>query len=135
MQTDWIIGLVIMLLSMLAVVTDLNRDIELMGYDLGVRFSSTKSANQDVVIIKIDEASLQAKGGWPWPRDILAEATRKLSSARPAVIGYVLPLDREQSVHGLEYINELQSLVQKESGSTNAQMKRLLNKAKVKGQF
>ena len=132
LQTDWIIGLVIMLLSMLAVVTDLNRDIELMGYDLGVRFSSTKSANQDVVIIKIDEASLQAKGGWPWPRDILAEATRKLSSARPAVIGYVLPLDREQSVHGLEYINELQSLVQKESGSTNAQMKRLLNKAKVK---
>ena len=132
LQTDWIIGLVIMLLSMLAVITDLNRDIELMGYDLGVRFSSTKSANQDVVIIKIDEASLQAKGGWPWPRDILAEATRKLASARPAVIGYVLPLDREQSVHGLEYINELQSLVRNESGSTNTKVKSLLHKAKVK---
>ena len=63
-QTDWIIGLVVTLLCMVAAVTDLNRDLELSGYDLGVRFSSTKSANQDVVIIKIDEVSLQEKGGW-----------------------------------------------------------------------
>lgn len=120
-----------MLLCMLAVITDLNRDIELAGYDLGVRFSSTKSANQDVVIIKIDEASLQEKGGWPWPRDILAEATRKLAAARPAVIGYVLPLDRKQSVHGLEYIHELKKLVAKESGLNYGRVKRLLRSAEV----
>lgn len=130
-HTDWIIGLVVTLLCMLAVITDLNRDIELTGYDLGVRFSSTKSANQDVVIIKIDEASLQEKGGWPWPRDILAEATRKIAAARPAVIGYVLPLDREQSVHGLEYIQELQKLVAKESGLNYRRVKRLLRSAEV----
>lgn len=131
LQKDWIIGLVVMLLCMLAVITDLNRDIELAGYDLGVRFSSTKSANQDVVIIKIDEASLQEKGGWPWPRDILAEATRKLAAARPAVIGYVLPLDRKQSVHGLEYIHELKKLVAKESGLNYGRVKRLLRSAEV----
>lgn len=129
LQTDWMIGLVVMLLCMLAVVTDLNRDLELAGYDLGVRFSSTKSANQDVVIIKIDETSLLEKGGWPWPRDILADATRKLAAARPAVIGYVLPLDREQSVHGLEYIQELKELVANESGSNYGRVKRLLRKA------
>lgn len=117
---------------MLAAVTDLNRGIELAGYDLGVRFSSTKSANQDVVIIKIDEASLQEKGGWPWPRDILAEATRAIASARPAVIGYVLPLDREQSTHGTEYIRELKELVKKRAGGTYTQIKRLLRKAEVR---
>lgn len=132
LQSDWIIGLVIMLFCMLAVITDLNRDIELAGYDLGVRFSSTKSANQDVVIIKIDEASLKAKGGWPWPRDILAEATRKLAAARPAVIGYVLPLDREQSVHGLEYIRELQGIVRGDSSLNYGRVKRLLRKAEIK---
>ena len=120
-----------MLLCMLAVVTDLNRDVELIGYDLGVRFSSANSANQDVVIVKIDEASLQEKGGWPWPRDILAEATRKLAAAHPAVIGYVLPLDREQSVHGLEYIQELKKLVAKGSGLNYARVKRLLRNAEV----
>jgi serine/threonine-protein kinase len=130
-QTDWIIGLAVMLFCMLAAITDLNRDIELVGYDLGVRFSSTKSANQDVVIIKIDEVSLQEKGGWPWPRDILAEATRKLAYARPAVIGYVLPFDREQSVHGMEYIAELKNLVSNKSGANFAQVKRLLRKAEI----
>lgn len=130
-QSDWVIGFVVMLLCMLAAVTDLNRDIELSGYDLGVRFSSTKAANQDVVIIKIDEASLQEKGGWPWPRDILAEATRKLATARPAVIGYVLPLDREQSAHGLEYIHKLKNLVSKKSGKSFKQVKRLLHKAET----
>ena len=121
-----------MLLCMLAAVTELNRDIELVGYDLGVRFSSTASANQDVVIIKIDEASLQEKGGWPWPRDILAEATRTIASARPAVIGYVLPMDREQSAQGLEYIHELQDLVKDKSGGSFSQVKRLLRKAEIR---
>ena len=130
-QTDWIIGLVVTLLCMIAAVTELNRGIELSGYDLGVRFSSTKAANQDVVIIKIDEASLQAKGGWPWPRDILAAATRKLASAHPAVIGYVLPFDRDQSVHGLEYIHELKELVSNTSGRDFARVKRLLRKAEI----
>ena len=116
---------------MLAAVTELNRDIELSGYDLGVRFSSTKSANQDVVIIKIDETSLQEKGGWPWPRDIIADATRKLAATHPAVIGYVLPLDREQSVHGLEYIHELQDIVNKDKGGNLSQVKRLLRKAEL----
>ena len=120
-----------MLFFMLMTVTDLNRNIELAGYDLGVRFSSTKPANQDVVIIKIDEASLQDKGGWPWPRDLLAEATTILASARPAVIGYVLPFDREQSAHGLEYIHELKKLVSNQSGQDFAQVKRLLRKAEV----
>ena len=131
-QTDWIIGLVVMLVFMLATITDVNRDIELAGYDLGVRFSSTKTANQDVVIIKIDEASLQEKGGWPWPRDILAEATTIIAAARPAVIGYVLPFDREQSAHGLEYIQQLKELVKDKSGSNYAQIKNLIRIAESK---
>lgn len=131
-QTDWMIGLIVTLFFMLASVTDLNRGIELAGYDLGVRFSSTKTANQDVVIIKIDEASLQEKGGWPWPRDILAQATRIIASARPAVVGYVLPLAREQSAHGLEYIHELKDLVRDKSGRNFNQVKRLLRKAEIR---
>lgn len=130
-QSDWIIGLVVMLLCMLGSVTELNRDLELSGYDLGVRFSSTKSANQDVVIIKIDEASLQKKGGWPWPRNIIAEATKKIAATRPAVIGYVLPLDREQSTHGLEYIEAIKNLIAKESGLSSRRMKRLVRSAEA----
>jgi len=131
-QTDWMIGLVVTLIFLLASVTDLNRSIELAGYDLGVRFSSTKTANQDVVIIKIDEASLQAKGGWPWPRDILAQATSIIAAARPAVVGFVLPLDREQSSRGLDNIRALKDFVSDKSGKDFIQVKRLLRKAEIR---
>lgn len=130
-RTDLVIALTITLLAMLATVTGFNRNIELIGYDLGVRFSSTKSANQDVVIVKIDEASLQAKGGWPWPRDILAQATRIMAAARPAVIGFALPLDREQNAYGLEYIQKLKTLVQDESDDKYTEIKGLLRKAEI----
>lgn len=130
-RTDFVIAIAITLLAMLATVTGLNRNIELIGYDLGVRFSSTTSANQDVVIIKIDEASLQAKGGWPWPRDILAQATRIMAAAGPAVIGFALPFDREQSAYGFEYIQQLKSLVQDESEAKYAEIKNLVRKAET----
>ena len=87
-KTDWFIGLVVMLLFILAAITSFSRDLELFGYDLGVRFSSTKPANQDVVIIAIDDAALQEKGAWPWPRDMLADATLKLAAARPAAFAW-----------------------------------------------
>ncbi len=125
-QKDWIIGLLVMLFGMIASVTELNRDIELTGYDMGVRFSSTKAANQDVVIIRIDEKALAARGGWPWPRNILAEATTKIARAHPAVIGYALSFEREQSVNGLEYVEELKALVKKNSSLNYPQVKRLL---------
>ena len=130
-RTDIVIGLAITLLAMLATVTGLNRNIELIGYDLGVRFSSTKSANQDVVIIKIDEASLQAKGGWPWSRDILAQATKIMAESRPAVIGYALPFDREQSAYGLKYIQKIKTLVQDESNGNYTEIKDLLRQAEI----
>lgn len=130
-QTDRLIGLVIMLLGMLATITDSSREIELMGYDLAVRFSSSKSSKQDVVIIKIDEASLQEKGGWPWSRDILAQATRILADAHPAVIGYVLPFDREQNAYGMEYVKALKTLVRDEESEKYTEVKRLLNKAEI----
>lgn len=127
LQKDWTIGLAVVVLSLLATMTDLNRGIELAGYDLGVRFSSSKSANKDVVLITIDEASIQEKGGWPWPRDLLAEATRKIAKASPAVIGFVIPMDREQSLRGIDYIRELREYVDGESGLR--EVKRLLRKA------
>jgi len=130
-KIDRFIGLAIMLVGMLATITDTNRDIELMGYDLAARYSSTKSLKQDVVIIKIDEASLQQKGGWPWPRDILAKATRTIASARPAVIGYVLPFEREQMAHGMEYIQKLKTLIRDEDSDTYTEVKRLLRKAEI----
>ena len=120
-----------MLFGMLATVTDSNREIEFMGYDFAARYSSVKPVKQDIVIIKIDEASLRQKGSWPWHRDILARATDTIAAARPAVIGYVLPFEREQKPHGTESIQEIKNLIQDDNGKNATALKKLLRKVEI----
>lgn len=48
----------------------------------------TMPAPDDVVIVGIDNASIQALGAWPWSRDIHARIIDALSAAGARVIGY-----------------------------------------------
>lgn len=41
-----------------------------------------------VVIVDIDEASLKEHGQWPWPRNIVADLTRKIYESGPLVVGF-----------------------------------------------
>jgi len=42
---------------------------------------TTKPASTEIVIVAIDEASLQSIGQWPWPRAVFGRAINSLSSA------------------------------------------------------
>ena len=44
----------------------------------------------EIIIVAIDEPSLQAIGAWPWPRDRHAEALDRIAAARPRAIVYDL---------------------------------------------
>ncbi len=100
--------------------------LEALGYDLGVQFSSSKPANQDVVVVAIDDAALEARGAWPWPRDVLARAIDLLSSARPSVIGLALPLDTVQTYQGLEELQKINKMVSIPSARVSKPIKRKL---------
>ena len=43
---------------------------------------------QPVVIVDIDEASLNALGQWPWPRSLVAKLVDQITAAGAAVIGF-----------------------------------------------
>ncbi len=52
-------------------------------------FSVTNlSSDSDIVIIKIDDKSLQELGVFPWPRGLHANMVQLLDAVRPKVIGY-----------------------------------------------
>lgn len=105
------------------------KDVEWTAYDLGIRFSSARPANQDVVIVAIDDASIQELGSWPWPRDMLAKVTRQMSKAKPNVIGFGLQLDARESTRGLQYIQRLRNVFNKNWGRTGKSIKRILDQA------
>ncbi len=57
-----------------------------LNYDLG-RYLTFKPAPTDVIIVAIDEASLESIGRWPWSRIVHADLVNKLKREQARVIG------------------------------------------------
>lgn len=65
--------------------------LDYLHYDLSHHFAF-KPAPKDVIIIAIDEASLNKLGRWPWSRSVHADLVNRLSAEKAKVIGLDLIL-------------------------------------------
>ena len=63
--------------------------LRLKSFDLLFQ-SQQKEISQDIVVITIDEKSIEKNGQWPWKRDVLADTILQLSAQGAGVI--VLPI-------------------------------------------
>ena len=63
-------------------------NLRLRSFDLYQTIKPRVATLKPVVIVDIDEASLQALGQWPWPRTLLAELVTKIQDAGSAAIGF-----------------------------------------------
>lgn len=85
------LAVVLALVAVYALVTEMNVGMKQQAYDLIIknRFN-TPAPDPDIVLIDIDEASLEAMapqyGRWPWSRAVMAELTEALARARPRAI-------------------------------------------------
>ena len=58
-------------------------------YDVRMRATMPQTPDGRIVIVDIDDPSLQAKGQWPWARDRLAQLTTEIMERQQAaVLGY-----------------------------------------------
>lgn len=72
-------------------------ELRLKLFDLYQEFSPRQIESYPVVVIDIDEASLDAFGQWPWPRDLLAELVDFAAGADVHGIGFdILFPDRDR---------------------------------------
>jgi signal transduction histidine kinase len=65
--------------------------------DTFFRVTPVPSEPSKVVLVLIDDQSLEQYGRWPWSRGLLAQITRNLSDAGAAVIGLDILLSEPQS--------------------------------------
>jgi adenylate cyclase len=73
-------------------------DMENMLYDSRIRLSAPGGKDDRIVIIAIDEASLDKQGHWPWTRDKLAGLVEQLIEYDVAVVGFdVVFAERDES--------------------------------------
>lgn len=57
------------------------RALEELSGDWIWRLSATRETERRLIVVDIDEASLQRLGQWPWPRERLAQLSEKLGAA------------------------------------------------------
>ena len=50
------------------------------------RFRGRVEPPGDIVIVAVDDASLQQVGNWPWPRSVMASALDRISASRPRAV-------------------------------------------------
>src|SRR3990172_6368114 len=68
----------------------ISEQLESKTYDLRLRLRNTakkQSPPKDIVIVAIDDKSIEEIGRWPWRRDVMADLLNKGSSPRPKGIG------------------------------------------------
>lgn len=105
LRTEWWLVLLASALMLAGLVrTGGAARLDYMVYDLLLRTGSTAPAApaDNIVIVAIDNHSLDAIGTWPWPRDQQARLVTQILAARPRAVGLdVLLVDaRDPAVDG-----------------------------------
>lgn len=111
-KRDAFVGLAVVVFFLLSTGSHWVGWLDNAAYDLGVRFSSARPANENVVVVGIDDASLRALGPWPWSRSVLAAVSREVAADGAVAIGITLPLNHHQNLRGLETVRELRKAVE-----------------------
>ncbi len=112
-KTDWFLGVVVVVVVLFFSRSDLLQSLENKAYDLGVQMSSKVPSDQ-VAIIAIDDQSIANIGRWPWSRDVHAKMIDLLAGAKAKVIGHTVFFFEPQRDPGLDYIDKLAEIYNKE---------------------
>jgi CHASE2 domain-containing sensor protein/predicted Ser/Thr protein kinase len=106
-KREWVTGfLTVILVLGVHSCTNIVDNLERYAYDAGVRGSS-RTPQDNIAILAIDESSIENIGRWPWSRDIHAEMITKLSGAGAKIIAYTPIFSESQIDPGLQHINDL----------------------------
>jgi CHASE2 domain-containing sensor protein/signal transduction histidine kinase len=74
-------------IALVAAVTWLAPSLSAASLNTLFRLRGLLKPPEDLVIVAIDDRSLQRFGRWPWPRSLMAEAIEKLTETRCSAVG------------------------------------------------
>jgi len=89
---------------------DILQPLEHKVYDSVARLRQRKAATK-VVVLEIDDQSIQQLGSWPWPRSYLAEMVKLLSDAGAHAMGISLLYPTRELNPGLQEIISIKEML------------------------
>jgi serine/threonine-protein kinase len=119
---DWFVAVLIIVLLLTANhYTSVFQRLELLAYDMDIRYGVTGQSNPDIRIIAIDETSIKQLGPLPWPRSYHAKLLDQLNIASPGVIAFTIPFNEPRVDPALATIRESLLLIEESSLTTAKQ--------------
>ncbi len=92
--------------------------VDKKAYDVMMHLRAGGDVTEDIVLVAVDDDSIEKLGRWPWPRSILARGLDKISEGKPKVIGLSVILSEPEVSDGLKEIEGLKSLYEKRLAET-----------------
>ena len=77
----------LLFVTLFALRPTLLQPLDFINYDLLLRHFPDNHASSRVMIVDLDEKSLNRYGQWPWPRYRVAELFERIAAMKPAIIG------------------------------------------------
>jgi len=84
--------------------------LELKFYDVMMNLRTDPQGSSNVIIVDIDDDSIEKLGRWPWPRSLLAQGIAKINAGNPRVIGLNFILSEPEESAGLSALGDLKTL-------------------------
>lgn len=91
--------------------------LELKYYDVMMKFRGQPDSPSNIVMVDIDDASIDKLGRWPWPRSLVAEGLERINAGGPKVVGLNLLLTEPETSEGLAELNKLEHMLASELGN------------------
>jgi serine/threonine-protein kinase len=112
LNRNFIIGFVVVLIFIGLSFMELSifEAMERYIYDTEMRFSPAESqGDKKIVLIDIDDKSVNRLGPWPWPRHLIAEMITVLKRNNTRLIGLHLPLTEKEQNQGLREVRSFKT--------------------------
>ncbi len=104
------LGITILFLGLVTLRVGFLDTVEFKLYDTFMGLRSDPESPTPVVIVDIDDDSIEKLGRWPWPRSFIAAGIQKISEGKPKVIGLNFILSEPEQSAGLEALRILEAL-------------------------
>jgi serine/threonine-protein kinase len=104
------LGILVIFIALWFVRLPLIDSLELKYYDLMMKLRGDFESETDIVMVDIDDDSIEKLGRWPWPRSLIAACIDKINSGKPKVIGLNVLLTEADISDGLMELETLTSL-------------------------
>lgn len=112
----WGLGITLLFLLLWMVHIEFLDALENRYYDLriGMRSQSQGDGESPLVVVEIDDQSVERLGRWPWPRSLLARGLDKIEAGDPRIIGLNVICSEPQESAGLQEIQRLIRIARQE---------------------